>query len=45
MFASIPSAVLIGAVGQTISVEVHVDRGLPGFNIVGPWPHVVNAGV
>ena len=35
MFASIPSAVLIGAVGQTITVEVHVDRGLPGFNIVG----------
>ncbi len=35
MFASIPSADLIGAVGQPITVEVHVGKGLPGFNIVG----------
>jgi magnesium chelatase family protein len=35
MFASIPSAVLIGAAGQPITVEVHVGQGLPGFNIVG----------
>ena len=35
MFASISSAVLIGAVGQPITVEVHVGQGLPSFNIVG----------
>lgn len=35
MFASISSAVLIGAVGQPITVEVHVGKGLPAFNIVG----------
>ena len=35
MFASISSAVLIGAVGQPITVEVHVGQGLPSFTIVG----------
>ncbi|MET0908487.1 MAG: YifB family Mg chelatase-like AAA ATPase [Ilumatobacteraceae bacterium] len=35
MFASISSAVLIGAAGQPITVEVHVGQGIPGFTIVG----------
>lgn len=29
------SATLSGAVGRTVSVEVHVSNGLPGFTIVG----------
>ncbi|MGA9278008.1 YifB family Mg chelatase-like AAA ATPase [Ilumatobacter sp.] len=35
MFASIPSAVLFGARGHPVTVEVHVGRGLPGFHVVG----------
>ncbi len=35
MFASIPSAVLFGAEGQPVSVEVHVANGLPGYHVVG----------
>jgi magnesium chelatase family protein len=33
--ACIASATLHGAVGQPVSVEVHVSNGLPGFTIVG----------
>ena len=35
MFASIPSAVLFGARGHRVTVEVHVAKGLPGFHVVG----------
>lgn len=35
MFASISSAVVVGAVGHPVSVEVHVGSGLPGFSIGG----------
>ncbi|WP_420453768.1 YifB family Mg chelatase-like AAA ATPase [Ilumatobacter sp.] len=35
MFASVPSAVILGAEGQAVSVEVHVGKGLPGFHMVG----------
>ena len=35
MFASIPSAVLFGARGHRVTVEVHVGKGLPGFHVVG----------
>jgi magnesium chelatase family protein len=35
MFASVPSAVLFGAEGHPVTVEVHVGSGLPGFHIVG----------
>ncbi|RLE25934.1 MAG: ATP-dependent protease [Actinobacteria bacterium] len=35
MFASISSAVLFGAEGHPVSVEVHVDKGLPAFSVVG----------
>ena len=35
MFASVPSAVLFGAQGHPVAVEVHVGKGLPGFHIVG----------
>ena len=35
MLASISAATLTGAVGQPVSVEVHVSNGLPGFTIVG----------
>lgn len=35
MFASIPSATVIGASGQPVTVEVHVGRGLPAYRIVG----------
>lgn len=35
MFASIPSAVLFGAQGHPVAVEVHVGKGLPGFHVVG----------
>jgi magnesium chelatase family protein len=35
MFAAVPSAVLFGAEGHSVTVEVHVDKGLPGFHIVG----------
>jgi magnesium chelatase family protein len=33
--SSISAATLTGAVGQPVSVEVHVSNGLPGFTIVG----------
>src|SRR6202789_3686302 len=35
MLASISAATLTGAVGQPVSVEVHVSNGLPGFTVVG----------
>lgn len=35
MFASISSAVLVGAEGHPVQVEVQVSAGLPGFSIVG----------
>lgn len=35
MFASIPSAVVVGAQGHPIRVEAHVAQGLPGFSIGG----------
>jgi magnesium chelatase family protein len=35
MFAAIPSATLLGAEGQPVTVEVHVSVGLPAFTIVG----------
>jgi magnesium chelatase family protein len=35
MLAAISAAILTGAVGQQVSVEVHVSNGLPGFTIVG----------
>ena len=35
MFASIPSAVVFGAEGHLVQVEVHVGDGLPGFHVVG----------
>ena len=35
MLASIASATLSGAIGWSVSVEVHVSSGLPGFTIVG----------
>ena len=35
MLACIASATLTAAVGQSVSVEVHVSNGLPGFTIVG----------
>lgn len=35
MIAIIPSATVLGVDGSPVSVEVHVDRGMPCFNIVG----------
>jgi magnesium chelatase family protein len=35
MFASIKSAVLLGAEGHRVVVEVHVGKGLPSFHLVG----------
>ena len=35
MFASIPTANLLGASGHEVRVEVHVGAGLPGFTVVG----------
>ena len=35
MYASIPSATLLGAVGHPVTVEVHISNGLPGLAIVG----------
>jgi magnesium chelatase family protein len=35
MLATVASAVLSGAVGCPVSVEVHISNGLPGFTIVG----------
>lgn len=35
MLASIPSAVVRGADGHAVTVEVHVGKGLPGLSIVG----------
>ena len=35
MLARIPSATLHGVDGRSVSVEVHVSSGLPGFTVVG----------
>jgi magnesium chelatase family protein len=35
MLACIPSATLHGVDGRSVSVEVHVSNGLPGFTVVG----------
>lgn len=35
MFASIPSAIVLGVEGHPVAVEVHIGRGLPGLTIVG----------
>jgi magnesium chelatase family protein len=35
MLARIPSATLHGVDGRSVSVEVHVSAGLPGFTVVG----------
>lgn len=35
MLATIPSATVLGVDGQSVTVEVHVSAGLPGFKIVG----------
>ena len=35
MFASIPSAIVVGVDGRPVTVEVHVANGLPGLTIVG----------
>jgi magnesium chelatase family protein len=35
VFASIPSAIVVGVDGHPVSVEVHVASGLPGLTIVG----------
>src|SRR5580704_7847506 len=36
MLACIPSATLQGVDGRSVSVEVHVSNGLPGFTVVAP---------
>src|SRR5580658_1310382 len=35
MLACIGSATLLGVDGRSVSVEVHVSNGLPGFTVVG----------
>ena len=35
MIATVPSATLLGVRGRSVSVEVHVSNGLPGFTVVG----------
>lgn len=35
MIAIIPSATVLGVDGSPVFVEVHIDKGLPSFNIVG----------
>jgi magnesium chelatase family protein len=35
VFATVPSATLLGARGYPVTVEVHVGSGLPAFSIVG----------
>jgi magnesium chelatase family protein len=35
MIAVIPSATLVGAMGRSVLVEVHVSNGIPGFTVVG----------
>jgi magnesium chelatase family protein len=35
MLACVPSATLHGVDGRSVSVEVHVSNGLPGFTVVG----------
>ena len=35
MFASIPSAIVVGVDGHPVTVEVHVGKGIPGLSIVG----------
>jgi magnesium chelatase family protein len=35
VFASIPSAIVLGVEGHAVAVEVHTGRGLPGMTLVG----------
>ena len=35
MYGSIPSAMVVGAEGHAVTVEVQVSKGLPGFHLVG----------
>ncbi len=35
MLATIQSAVVVGVTGHSVSVEVHVSNGLPGYTLVG----------
>ena len=35
MIAIVPSATLLGVEGTPVSVEVHVSKGLPSYNVVG----------
>ena len=35
MLAIVPSAMLLGAEGRPVTVEVHVSNGLPAFSVVG----------
>jgi magnesium chelatase family protein len=35
VIATIPSATLLGVDGRSVSVEVHISNGLPGFTVVG----------
>jgi magnesium chelatase family protein len=35
VFAAVPAAALLGATGQPVTIEVHVAKGLPVFQIVG----------
>jgi magnesium chelatase family protein len=35
VLATIPSATLLGADGHAVTVEVHADKGIPGFTVVG----------
>jgi len=35
VLASVRSATLVGVDGQVVTVEVHVSRGLPGYQVVG----------
>lgn len=35
MYGSIPSAMVMGAEGHPVTVEVQVSKGLPGFHLVG----------
>ena len=35
MLATVHAATLLGVRGHPVRVEVHVDNGLPAFNVVG----------
>jgi magnesium chelatase family protein len=35
VIAIVPSATVLGADGQAVSVQVHVSQGLPGYHVVG----------